>query len=403
MSKKQIAILVETSLDSGRQIVRGISRFARERNDWSLFFHTGPLGAMVPAALETWSGQGIIARIANPQLLTLVQSRQVPAVDVLGNIPNTSFPIVKSDEQAIARLVGNHLVDRGFRHLAFFGLSKESWSTDRKNALSTFCSEKLDRPLASFEFDHMDRDSQSWPAYAANVRSWIRSLPKPVGIMIASDQFGPDLIEACHSEGLSVPDQISLVGVDNDLPFCEICQPQLSSVEPNHELVGYEAASLLNAILEKQSAHSQLLEIPPRLLLIRQSSDATALEDPALVKALRYIRANAGEAISVEDIARESGVSRSVLQRRFKNSLHKTVLEAILEFRVARAKEMLSTTKLPLPDVAERCGFRHQEYLGYVFKKRIGCTPGQYRAQSPSQTQIPPSAISKQTRPSPSL
>ncbi len=336
---------------------------------------------MAPASIDGWRGHGIIARIANPEIHRSVKACQIPVVDVLGNVPDANYPVVKCDEAAISSLVGNHFKDRGFRHVAFFGLNDEHWSLARRRELSKFCQNKLDTPLSTLEVGHTERASNVWSNYIGRIRSWIESLPKPVGIMIASDQFGPDVLAACQASGLSVPDQVSLVGVDNDLPFCEICQPQLSSVEPNHELVGYEAARILDTILQQSDPPPDSTEVSPHILHVRQSSDATALEDPALVKALRFIRNNACEAISVDDIALASGVSRSVLQRRFKHSLKQTILESILTVRVNRAKEMLSTTSLPLPDLAERCGFRHQEYLGYVFKKRIGCTPGQYRTQ----------------------
>ncbi|MBK1878661.1 AraC family transcriptional regulator [Pelagicoccus mobilis] len=382
MPSKSIAILVETSLNSGRQIVRGISRFARERNDWSIYYHTGQLGAMAPGSLGNWRGDGIIARIANEETQRYVLAGQVPVVDVLGNVSSADYPMVTCDERAISDLVGKHFSNRGYRNIAFFGLGDEHWSLSRRHALSQFCQQELGTELASLEVSHRERDSHTWLNYIARLQNWVESLPKPVGIMVASDQFGPDILTACQEAGLSVPDQVSLVGVDNDLPFCEICQPRLSSVEPNHELVGYEAARILDGILSGEDPASGHLQVPPRLLHVRQSSDATALADPALVKALRYIRSNACDPISVDEIARAAGVSRSVLQRRFKTSLNQTVLESILTVRINRAKEMLSTTDLPLPDVAERSGFKHQEYLGYVFKKRIGCTPGQYRTQN---------------------
>ncbi len=381
MSGKRVAILVETSLDSGRQIVNGIARYAHERHGWSIFYHTGPLGAMVPASLENWTGDGIIARIANPQIEEIVSRRNVPVVDVIGNLPNARHPIVKSDNDAISRLVGKHFLDRGYRHLAFFGLSREAWSAQRRESLARFCQENLKKPLLRFEFGHSDRET--WGAYFEKLQQWILSLPKPIGIMVGSDQFAPDLLAACHQIGVTSPDQVSVVGVDNDEPFCEICQPRLSSVEPGHDSVGYEAAKLLDRFMQNGSPDSQLIQIPPRILHVRESSDATALEDPALVKALRYIRANAAEHIAVDEIARQAGVSRSVLQRRFRSTLKKTVLEAILTVRLNRAKEMLTITDLPLPDIAERCGFKHQEYLGYVFKKHVGCTPGQFRARTP--------------------
>jgi len=336
---------------------------------------------MAPGSLGNWRGDGIIARITNEETQRYVLACQVPVVDVLGNVSSKDYPVVSCDERSISDLVGKHFRNRGYRHIAFFGLADEDWSLSRRRALSHYCEQELGSDLACLEVSHHDRDSHTWSNYISRLQTWVESLPKPVGIMVASDQFGPDILTACKEAGLVVPDQVSLVGVDNDLPFCEICQPRLSSVEPNHELVGYEAARILDGILNTGDSVSSHLQVPPRILHVRQSSDATALEDPALVKALRYIRSNACDQISVDDIARASGVSRSVLQRRFKASLKQTVLESILSVRINRAKEMLSTTGLPLPDVAERSGFKHQEYLGYVFKKRIGCTPGQYRSQ----------------------
>lgn len=381
MSSKRIAILVETSLNSGREIVRGISRFARERNDWSIYFHTGKLGAMGLGSLGNWRGDGIIARIADRETQQHVLACQAPIVDVLGNIPSESYPMVTCDETAISDLVGTHFKTRGYRNIAFFGLDVEHWSEQRKRALAAFCEAELNSPLHSLQVKHSERDSNTWENYLNRLQAWIESLPKPIGIMVASDQFGPDILAACRASGLSVPDQVSLVGVDNDLPFCEICQPRLSSVEPNHELVGYQAAQILDRTLQNGPPTKTNIEVPPRMLHVRQSSDATALEDPCLVKALRYIRNNACDSISVDEIARASGVSRSVLQRRFKTTLEQTILESILVVRIGRAKEMLSTTDLSLTEVAERSGFKHQEYLGYVFKKRIGTTPGQYRTQ----------------------
>lgn len=382
MDNKRVGIFVETSLASGREMVSGISRFARERNDWSVFFHTGPLGAMIPSFLNNWSGDGIIARIANFDLFQRVAALGIPVVDVLGNVTESPFPLVRSDDLAIARMVGEHFLSRGYRHLAFFGLEKESWSIARREGLAALASEQHDTSFHALEIQHKERESEAWSRYFSRISQWIEALPKPVGLMVASDQFGPDLIEACHHLGLAVPDQVSLVGVDNDSPFCEICRPRLSSVEPNHERVGYEAARLLDRLMQSAgSTTSEVQEIQPRMLHVRQSSDATALEDPILVRALRFIRANGCLSIGVDDIARESGVSRSVLQRRFRSVLKKTVLETVLAVRLDRAKEMLATTDLPLPDVADRSGFKHQEYLGYVFKKHLDTTPGKYRAR----------------------
>ena len=396
---KRIAILVETALASGRQIVSGIARYARERHDWSIFFHTGPLGALVPSALENWSGDGIIARIADEELLDRVKSRRTPIVDVLGNLSDPSLNLVTTDAAGIARMVANHFRESGHRKFAYLGLGRENWSLERRHAFREEAQRKTNGagPDPSFqfiEFSHQERKGSAWSAYLDRLSAWLQSLPKPVGIMVGSDQFAPDLLEACRRLRLSVPDQVSIVGVDNDLPFCDICQPRLSSVEPNHESVGYEAAKRLDALIERPSLPRSVIEVPPLALFARESSDATALDDPQLVKALRFIRERGCQEIGVDDIAAAAGLSRSVLQRRFKASLRKTVLETIQGVRLNRAKEMLSLTDLPLADVADRCGFKHQEYLGYVFKKKLQLTPGQYRSQTrPSESErslLPP-------------
>jgi len=381
MSAKRIAVLVETSLVSGREILLGVSRYSRESENWSIFHQTGALGAIPDTSMADWQGDGVIARIATPEMERSLSRLGVPIVDVLGNVAQRRFPLVKPDDQAISELAGRHFVEHGFRRLAFFGLEEELFSIQRRIGLESFCRRQLQIPLEILEVSHRERWEDGWLKYQNKIRSWIRALPKPVGVMVCSDQFAPELLYACGETGFSVPDQVSFVGVDNDRPFCELCQPQLSSVAPNHERLGYVAAQTLQLIFDGGSP-PPATSVPPLNLHIRPSSDATALNDPSLVKALRFIRAKACHEISVEDVAKASGVSRSVLQRRFRSTLRRTVLDSILSIRITRAKELLNSTDLPLQDIAERCGFKHQEYLGYVFKKRAGSTPRRFRDAS---------------------
>ncbi|MFQ3225125.1 MAG: AraC-like DNA-binding protein [Lentimonas sp.] len=248
---KRIAILAETSLASGRQIVTGIARFLDERNDWSVFQHFGPLGAMDLTAISLWQGDGIIARIANPELLALIQAKGLPTVDV--------------------------------------------------------------------------------------------------------------------------------VGVDNDRPFCNLCRPRLSSVEPNHELVGYRAAQTLERLINGEVLEQSVVEIDLHTLHPRLSSELIAIDDPALLKALNYIREHACEGTSLDAIALASGLSRSVLQRRFRVKLNRTVGDVILNEKLRSAREMLKETELPISLIAERSGFNCQEYMNHIFKKHLETTPRKYR------------------------
>jgi LacI family transcriptional regulator len=172
-----------------------------------------------------------------------------------------------------------------------------------------------------------------------------------------------------------------VVGVDNDEPLCEVCNPPLSSVLPNHFQVGYQAATLLHDLMEGHPTPSGLRSIEPQGIVTRASSDVLAVDDPIVATALGIIRATACDSVGVDEIAERAGVSRSVLQRRFRAALGRTIHDQIIACRIKRAAELLTATDLPLATIAERCGFHHQEYMGAVFKARLGLSPARLRKE----------------------
>jgi LacI family transcriptional regulator len=278
-------------------------------------------------------------------------------------------------------MVADHFLQSGHRHFAFLGLSDERWSLERQIAFINSVRNRA-KSISVSHFFPFESSPERWDSRLSQVMHWLKSLPKPLALMVASDQFGPIALNACRRLGLSVPEEISVVGVDNDRPFCDLCQPRLSSVEPDHARVGYEAARLLDRILSGATVQEKAIHPPPLTLHQRPSSDATAVEDLALVKALQFIREQACQGISVDEVAKHSGLSRSVLQRRFNDQLGQTVGEAILTVKLRRARDLLTFTDLPLIDVAERSGFNYQEYLSTIFKKHLGTTPAQYRVKT---------------------
>ena len=375
---KRIAILAETSLASGRQIVTGISRFLDERNDWSVFQHSGPLGAMDPTAISQWQGDGIIARIANPELLALIQAKGLPTVDVLGNVRPRPFPLVKCNDRSIGVSVAEHFMQNAHTNFAFIGLGNERWSLEREGGFQGALCNASD----SVHIYHIHQQrAEGYPVQdnLDSVKAWIAELRPPVGLMVASDQLAPIVFEACHQLGLAIPEHVSVVGVDNDRPFCNLCRPRLSSVEPNHELVGYRAAQTLERLINGERVEEQMIEIDLHTLHPRLSSELIAIDDPALLKALNYIREHACVGTSLDAIATASGLSRSVLQRRFREKLNRTVGDVILNEKLRTAREMLSETELPISLVAERSGFNCQEYMNHIFKKHLETTPRKYR------------------------
>jgi len=372
----RVGLLVETSLASGREILRGISKYVREHAPWVLYHEPHGMENALPRWLKRWRGEGIIARIQTAEMARTLATLDIPIVDVLG--VSRRFPLVHVDNAAIARLAADHLLERGLQQFAFFGIGGENWSQQRYAGLCAAVA-PVQRDVPRYELPRRALDARAWDRMEDKLAAWIRALPRPTGVLVCSDQRGPQFLEACRRAGVNVPDEVAVIGVDNDEPLCEVCSPPLSSIQPGHAAVGYEAASLLNKLMRGDAAPRTPLLLAPQQVLARLSTDTFAVADPIVHGALRLIREGAHLCLSVDTIAREVGVSRSVLQRRFQERLKRTVHQEIVDAKIKKARELILKTDLPLSVVAERAGFRHQEYMGAVFKARLGMTPGKVR------------------------
>lgn len=376
--RPRVALIVETSLAPGREILRGIARYVREVGPWSIAHEPRSLEESVPRWLQRWRGEGIIARVQDQRIARAIAAVGVPTVDVLGVVQGLPFPLVHTDDQAIGRLGAEHLIDQGFRRFGFFGIEGENWSDHRGEAFA----ERVAAAGCTCAMHAMPRHTarlERWEDSERDLAAWLAHIPKPAGVMIASDQLGPHTLEACRRANVMVPDDVGVIGVDNDGPLCEVSDPPLSSVWPDHRRVGYEAARLLDRLMHGAEPPKAPVLLPPRGVVARKSTDALAVEDRSVAQALRYIREHGCESIEVDDVVREVPLSRSVLQRRFRTLLGRSVHDEIVRVRLVRARELLQQTDLPLAEVAERAGFRHQEYMGAVFRRRLRQTPGAVR------------------------
>lgn len=387
--RPHVALLVETALGSGRDILRGIARYVRGHGPWALYHEPRNLEDSLPGWLRTWQGDGVIARIQNRRIAARVLEIGIPAVDVLGVAESSgALPLVHVDDEAIGRTGAAHLLERGFRRFAFFGIRGENWSSRRWTAFREAVGARGCR-CDLHEVPRAAWQGGDWETLEDDLAAWLGRLAKPAGVMLCSDQLGPKILEACRRAGISVPEEIAVVGVDNDQPLCEICDPALSSVQAGHHQVGYQAAALLDRLMAAKRtgcAPTALpfpdapVLVPPGGVITRQSSDALAIEDRAVARALRHIREHACDGIDVGQVVSAAAVSRSVLQRRFRDVLGHTILDELVEARLKRARQLLVETRLPLHEVAVRSGFNHQEYMGSVFRLKLGTTPARYRS-----------------------
>lgn len=374
---RQVALLVETSIVSGREILKGIGRFLREGHPWTVVHEPRNLLDAAPAWIRQWKGDGIIARVSSPEMAATLKKTGLPVVDVLGLLKDAPFPLVHVHDGAIAELAAQHLVAQRPASFGYYGMAGENWSEQRRDAFAGAV-RRTGHDARVLEVARAERFSaKSQKALA----KWLRTLPKRAGVMVCNDELANDLLQVCRREGIRVPGEIAVIGVDDDDALCSIACPPLSSIRAAHAEVGYEAAQLLSRLMQRRgrSAGVKPVWISPGEVMVRQSSEQAEVADPQLRKALACIEERGCSGLSVDEVAAVSGLSRSVLQRRFRAHVGGTVHEAIQSRRLREGCRLLMETPLPLADVAERAGFPHAEYFSTVFRAKMGCTPRRYR------------------------
>lgn len=380
-SRPRVALLIETSNAYARDLLYGIRKYLKEHESWSIYVAEHGRGDVPPGWLRAWKGDGLIARVENRNIAQGLLATGLPTVDVSFALERSPFPRIVTDSDSVCRLAAEHLLERGFKHFGFCGDARYYWSNLRGRVFAEY----VGRGGGSCSAIHgpaTPKEPTAWEGDLDGVRRWIRDLPKPVGIMACYDMRGQQVLEACRRLGVVVPDDVAVIGVHNDELLCELCDPPLSSVIPNARRVGYEAAALLERMIAGEKVPAQTVLLEPIGVATRQSTDVTALTDPQISKAVRFIREHACDGISVEDVLRAVPISRTALERRFKKLLNRTPHDQILRVRVERVKTMLANTDLTLAQIADRTGFGHVEYLSVAFKRLIGVSPGAFRAKN---------------------
>ncbi len=381
--KYSIALLIETSSSYGRQILRGIQRFIqeKEKQDWIAVIEERDVNAGVPDWIKNWSGDGIISRQTTEELQLEVTNRELAFVELTDRDELTGFTKVRSDDHAIGAMAAEHFQERGLQNFAFCGFNKESWSDRRALGFQSFVNDIPQAKFSSFQVDWFAKNQRQRDSEKANLIAWLKSLPKPVGIMGCNDACGKKLIDCCEEASIDVPESIAVLGVDNDELLCNFSHTPLSSVMPNAEEIGFRSAALLSEMLESKSkpTKAQEFKIPPLGVFARRSSDIVAVEDDELSATLQFIRNNACQGITVADVVNEIGVSRSTIERKMRDVIGRSPQQEIRRVQLRQVCTLLLGTDLPIETIALQCGYGHPEYMHVVFKREMKMTPGKYR------------------------
>jgi LacI family transcriptional regulator len=383
-SRRKIAVLVESSRGYGRGLLHGVATYVREHEPWTIHNHERRLYDAAPEWLDRWRGDGIIARISTPRFARQIARLRVPTVDLLGLHRLKNVPVIITDHRAVARLAADHLLARGLVHFAFCGFAGIHFSERRSEYFTEYLAERghavsvYAEPRAARRRNAAAIEVESLPSMA-HLAAWLKSLPKPVGLMAATDDRAHHVLNVCGECGIAVPDEVAVIGVDNDEMLCDLCDPRLSSVALNPLRVGYEAAALLSRMIRGKSPPKRELLIPPLGVVTRQSTNVLAISDADVAAAVRFIEQRACEGIGVDDVVRHVHVSRSTLKRRFAAVLRRSPKSEIDRVQMERVMHLLSTTELPLSKIADLAGFQHVESLCKLFRRKTGTTPGRYR------------------------
>ncbi|QDS95717.1 Xylose operon regulatory protein [Roseimaritima multifibrata] len=376
--QKSVALLIETSNAYARNLLSGIVSYIRTTDSWSVYLPEQQRGATPPSWIAGWKGDGLIVRIETKAIAQALQKLKIPVVDVSAAREVPNIPWVETDDAAIAKLAYQHFRERGFAHFAFCGEPGFNWSNWREDAFVQMVHQQQ-QTCHLFHAKHRESAGYSYSRERQRLTKWVLSLPHPIAIFACYDIKAQQILDICREHEIDVPQQIAILGVDNDELLCDLCTPPLSSVIPAAHRTGREAAELLDRMMNGEAIEPLAHRIEPIGIATRQSTDVLAIDDAEIAMAMRFIRDNACEGINVASILKQVPLSRSVFEKRFQELVGHTPHQEITNRRVERIRQLLVETDLPLSQIAQRTGFQHEEYMSVTFKKAMAVPPGEYR------------------------
>jgi LacI family transcriptional regulator len=375
----KVILLIESSRASGRAMLCGIANYAHHHGPWSFFWEPGDL-EMGWTKLRAVEADGIILR--DTEKVEEVLECGLPAV-VVGHRQTEIQGLVNvvTDSPAVGRFGAEHLLACGFKHFAFCGYARTqientAWSEIRRDHFSTRIQEAgFNRP----PYFELSLGAKDWSKDRRALAEWLKSLPKPVGLMACNDDCSQRVMEACKEADLSVPDKVGVIGADNDEVICGLTNPPMSSVEINFERAGYEAAYALDGLMRHSNAVPRRITAVATQVVSRRSTDFVAAEDSHLAKALQFIRDHARRGVSVDEVAQVSGLSRRALERRFRKLMGRSILGEIRRVRTDQIARLLSETDLPVAQIADLLGFEDVQHIARYFRSDKKVSPMAYR------------------------
>jgi LacI family transcriptional regulator len=375
--RKRVALLVAGWNQSGRGIIEGAWHYAQHHN-WNLDMQpAGPDGAMhIP---DGWQGAGIIATVHSRELAATLRGYGVPVVNVSGaRFSGSDFPRVCSDAKAVMELAVAHLRSKGLRQIAFCGEPQREFLEFWEKAYARAAHDLEFAPLIYGRGRGLAADD-GLVAQRRDRARWLRSLPHPVGVIGWDTITCRNVASACELAGLHVPDQVAIISLSTEDLLGQTIHPPISGVDIPVKRIGYEAATLLDQLICGRRPRTREVLLQPLGITTRQSTDLIECADTKVRQVMRFIKEHATAGIGVPDLLRAVPMGRRTLERRFTAVIGHSPAEEIRRTKIERVRQLLSTTDLPVPDIAEASGFAYAEHMIPLFARYHGCTPAAFR------------------------
>lgn len=381
MTLRRVALLFQRDLAYCRGVLSGAEEWlADSAVGWHL--RHGPSTAEVMDSLLEWQPDGVLGHVFDETLAQALQDWGGPWVNTTLTLPELEVPTVDADQDAVGVMAADYLLGLGFRQFGFYGNPWALFSIQREQGFRRGLQRAGYEPSCCYaDYIPMRPARASWVEADATLSSWLQALPKPAAIFCCHDVPARDVAEACTTLGIRVPEDIAILGVDNDRFECEITRPTLSSIALPMREIGRQAASLLERAMDGERA-ATTVAIPPVHVVARRSTDLRAVRDPSVRRALAFLQDHYTDPIGVSETAAAAGLSRRQLERRFRVALGRTILSEIHRLRVDAAMKWLAETDLKIEAVATRSGFSSARQMAEVFRRTLGKPPSVCRREA---------------------
>lgn len=388
---KRVILRINTARVYGRNLLAGIGRYAALHPEWHFFRQTPEyvkrssrnqelerIRAWRPHGAIQWDSEDI-AELLEMDIPLILSPNLIISQKLKEQIQDK--PYIATDCEAISVTGAEYLLDKGFHHFAFCGFHGQAWSIKRENA---FMKRIAQAGYQTYTFKGIDiTGSQIWQNEIRQMAQWIKQLPKPLAIMACNDDRGFDVIEACKQAGCYMPEEVAVLGVDNEEQACKVINPALSSIFLNAQNAGFKAAMLLDRMMDgyKPLPEERWISVLPLYVVTRQSTDVLAINDPLVAEAIHFIQSNIYRKIHVDDVIHQMEVSRRNLEQRFQNALGRTIHAEIRRLSVNKMIELLVDSQMSVNEISQALGHEDAHNLSRFFKKETGTSPMAYRKE----------------------